>query len=346
MRKLLILPIVLFLIVSTVQATDFTAPVVPESAQEYMPRESTSFGQDLWYIIKSAISKINPSISDASRICVSIIIVMILLSVLQDFKGITGTTVKLAGAICVCLILLLPSNAFLELGIETIETTGEYGKLLIPVMTAALAAEGGGVTATALYTATMVFNTILTTGITKVIIPLLYGYIVLCIATAVLGETHLGNLKSFFKWLITWILKATIYLFTGYVGITGVISGTTDAAALKATKMALSGVVPVVGSMISDASETILVGAGVVKNGVGVYGLLAVISILISPFVKIGVQYLFLKLTAGACGVFGCKNAVGLVKDFCGVLGFVLAAIGTMSLLMLVSIVCYLKGVH
>lgn len=346
MRKLLLLTIILCLLATTVHAADFTAPAAPESAQEYMPRESTTFGQDLWYIIKSAIAKISPDIAESVRICMSVVIVMVLLSVLQGLNGLSATTVRLAGTICICIILLSPSRLFLDLGMETVETTGEYSKLLIPVMTAALAAEGSAVTASALYTATMLFNTVLTTAITRVIIPLLYGYIALCIATAVLGESHLGNLKGFFKWSITWVLKAAIYIFTAYISITGVISGTTDAAALKATKMAISGVVPVVGGMISDASETILVGASVVKNGVGIYGLLAVISILIHPFIKIGLQYLFLKLTAGACGVFGCKNAVGLIKDFCGVLGFVLAIIGTISLLMLISIVCYMKGVH
>ena len=192
----------------------------------------------------------------------------------------------------------------------------------------------------------MILNTVVTAGITKFMIPLIYGYIVLSIATAALGETHLESLKGLFQWLITWILKAAIYLFTGYISITGVISGTTDAAALKATKLAISGTVPVVGSIISDASETILVSAAVVKNAAGVYGMLAIISILISPFIKIGIQYLLLKLTAGACGVFGSKSAVGLIKDFCGVMGFVLAVVGTVSLLLLVSIVCYMKGVR
>ena len=42
------------------------------------------------------------------------------------------------------------------------------------------------------------------------------------------------------------------------MSITGVISGTVDAAALKAAKIGISGAVPVVGNIFADATETIV----------------------------------------------------------------------------------------
>ena len=129
------------------------------------------------------------------------------------------------------------------------------------------------------------------------------------------------------------------------ITITGIISGTTDAAALKATKLTISGVVPVVGGIISDASDTILVSAGIVKNAAGVYGLLAILAIWIGPFLKIGVQYLLLKASAALCGGIAGDATSGLIKDFSGIMGILVAMIGTICLLFLVSIVCYLRGV-
>ena len=130
------------------------------------------------------------------------------------------------------------------------------------------------------------------------------------------------------------------------MGITGVVSGTTDAAALKATKLTISGVVPVIGNILSDASEAVLVSAGVMKQAAGVYGLIVTFAIWLSPFLKIGIQYLMLKLTASICDMFGDKNAVKLVHDFTGTLAILLAISGAMCLLSLISTVCFMKGMN
>ena len=129
------------------------------------------------------------------------------------------------------------------------------------------------------------------------------------------------------------------------MGITGVIAGSADAATLKATKLTISGMVPVVGGILADASESVLVGAGLMKNAAGVYGLLAILSVCIGPFLKIGVQYLLLKLTAAICSVFDVKNSSKLVQDFSGTMGLLLGMTGSVCLLMMISIICFLKGV-
>lgn len=345
MKKILILLFSIFLLATPVSAMEFTAPTVSGEAYTYMPENSSSFGEDLWYIVKRALAEMAPSVSDAMRICISALIIVMLISLLKGMHGMPSKAVDLAGTIAVSTTLLLPSNALVTLGVQTVDALSEYGKLLLPVMTAAMAAEGGTVSSAALYTGTVLFDSILITGITKFLVPVIYAFLALSIAKTVIDEQILGDMQAFFKWLVTWILKASIYLITGYLGITGVVSGSVDAAALKATKLAVSGAVPVVGKIISDASETILVSAGVMKNAVGTYGLLAILAIWIGPFLKIGIQYLMLKLTGAICGVFGCKRIVSLMESFCSAMGILVAATGTVCLLILISTVCFMKGV-
>lgn len=345
MRKLIISVIIICLCMSTVSAMEFTAPVPPESAEKYFPEETESFGEGLWQIIQSAITNLQPSIADAAAICLSLIAVTLFISMLQGANGASKRIVELVGTITLGVLLIRPSNTLIRLGIQTVEELSEYGKLLLPVMTAALAAQGGAASSAALYTGTAFFNTLLTAGISKLIVPMVYIYIALCVTTYAIDEDILKNLRDFIKWLMTWSLKIIIYIFTGYIGITGVVSGTADASAVKAAKLAISGFVPVVGNIISDASEAILVSAGVMKSAAGIYGLLAILSVWIGPFLQIGVQYLLLKITAAICGVFGCKSSVNLIRDFSGVMGFLLAMIGTVCLLLLISTVCFMKGV-
>lgn len=345
MRKLVIILIILISISVPVNGMEFTAPTAPEHAQQYIPDEPTTFGQDLWYIIKAALSKLRPDLTEALGICASLIAVVMLVSILQSFQSVAKNTIHLVCTLCISALLIRPSNTLIQLGVQTVEELGEYGKLLIPVMTAAMAAQGGVTTSAALYTATVAFNTILTTAITKLIVPLIYIYIVLCIATSAIGENALKQMRDFVKWLMTWMLKISIYLFTGYLSITGVISGTADASAIKAAKLAINGFVPVVGNIISDASESILVSASVMKNSVGIYGLLVILATWISPFLQIGAQYILLKITSSVCSVFGSKESVGLISDLSGVMGFILAITGTVCLLLLISTVCFMKGV-
>lgn len=343
-RILLTIAIIIFLVIP-VSATDFVAPEVPDAAEAYMPENSRSFGEDLWYVIKSAMQEVLPELTEAAGICLSVIGVIILTSMLQNFSGLAQKVTTLVSTLGIGLLLLERTNTLIRLGSATVTDLSEYGKLLLPVITATLAAQGGTTTSSALYIGTTVFNSVLTTLIAKLIVPMIYIYLCLCIANGATHEQALKNLREFTKWLATWSLKIILYIFTGYMGITGVVSGTADAAAVKAAKLTISGVVPVVGNILSDASEAILVSAGLMKSAAGVYGMVAIIAIFIGPFLKIGAQYLLLKLTAGIVSIFGTKESVDLVKDFAGAMGLILAMTGTVCLLFLISIVCFMKGV-
>ena len=345
MRRIILLIFIAFMVATPVSAMEFTPPEAPDGAQVYMPEDNQTFSEGLWYVIKTAISKLQPSLTEASGVCLSLIAVTILVSILQGLTESASAAIKLAQTLAISMLLILPTNSLIALGAETVRQLSEYGKLLLPVLTAALAAQGGTTSSAALYAGTATFDAVLSSIISYVITPLLYIYLCLCIAGSMVSQSMLKNLRDFAKWAMTWCLKTLLYVFTGYLSITKVISGTVDASAIKATKLAISGAVPVVGGLISDASETILVSAGLMKGAVGSYGLLAAISIWIGPFLQIGCQYLLLKMTAAVCGVIGSKENTALISDFSGAMGMLLAMTGTVCLLLLVSTVCFMKGV-
>lgn len=324
---------------------NFSAPPAPQQAEFYLPENTENFADGLLHILKTALSDAVPELGIAAQICLSLIAVVLLISLLQSFSGITQTTMRLVGAVSVSLLLVTSSQTLLNLGVETINSMSEYGKLLLPIMSAALSAQGGTASSAALYTGTAVFDTILSSILTGIMLPAVYIYIAICIANSVVKQEMLSNIAKFVKWSMTWMLKIILYVFTGYLSITKVISGTVDAAALKATKITISGAVPVVGSIISDASETILVSAGLVRNSVGIYGMFVILSLWIGPFLKIGMQYILLKLTGAVCSVFGKNSTTDLIHDFTAVMGFLLAATGVMCLLLLITTVCFMQGV-
>ena len=342
MRKGLILGILLLVLVTPARASDFTAPTPP--ANVTMPQETTDFAAGAWEIIVSALRTVKPELARGAGVCLAATAVVLLASLVGGMPGKSDTVIRLVCTLALGTVLLKETGSMIRLGTETVLELSSYGKLLIPVMTAALASQGGVTSSAALYTGTAVFDAVLSTLVGKLLVPMVYLFLVVSIANGATGRSLLKKLRDLIKWLCTWGLKTVLYVFTGYMGITGVISGTADAAAVKAAKLTISGVVPVVGGILSDASETVILSAGVMKNAVGVYGLLAVAAIWVTPFLTIGVQYLMLKLTAAVCGVFGVKEASELIGDFSGAMGLVLGMTGAVCFFLLVSIVCFMKG--
>ena len=344
MKRLIWAIMLVFLLTQPVVATEFLAPEVPESGRELMP-QTDSFGDGLSQMLKGLLPKIRPDLAEATRVSLSLIAIVLMISLVHLVSSRVSLVSDFAGAAGISTILLLSANSLVRLGTQTITEMSEYGKLLLPVLTAAMAAQGGITSSAALYAGTALFNTVLNGLISNLLVPMLYLFLALAAANSALGEDMLKRMRDTLKGFVSWCLKIILTVFTTYMSITGVVSGTTDAATLKATKVTISTVVPVVGGILSDASEAILVSAGLAKNAAGVYGILAILAVFLGPFLRIGAHYLILKATAALCAIFGTKRTTELIGDFSSGMGLMLAMTGAACLLQLISTVCFLKGV-
>lgn len=343
MRLATIIALILSIIMSAA-ASEISPPPVPEAGERLMP-EADSFGEGLIQILEDIIPLVRPDLHEASKVCIGLLGTVLLASLIQSTSEQIRATINIAVAAGISSAMLLNVKSLIHLAGDTITEMTEYGKLLLPVMTTALAAQGGIGSSAALYAGTAAVNSFISSLISKLLLPAVYIFIAVGIAMAATGEEMLKKFKELIKTLITWFLKTVLSVFTAYMGITGVISGTTDAAALKVTKATISSVVPVVGGILSDASEAVLVSVGIAKNAVGIYGIFAVLALFLEPFLLIGSHYLMLKITSAICGVFGTKSATELVGDFSTAMGLLLAMTGSVCLLQLISAVCFLKGV-
>lgn len=344
MRKLLLAFLLIVLLVQPVFG-EIAAPQVPEAGQKLMPRETEDFSQGLRHILKELLPILRPELDQGLRTGLGLVCVCLLLSLLRTMDMGTARIGNVVGAVSIAGLLFGNAQAMIRLGADTVTQMSEYEKLLLPAATAAMAAQGGVNSATALYAGSALFNTVLSALLGRLLLPVQYLYLAAATAGAALGGDSLKNLKNTMKDLILWCLKTLLSLFTAYLGITGVVSGTTDAAVVKATKTTISTVIPIVGGILSDASEAVLVGTGLLRNALGIYGILAILSVFLGPFGKIGIQYLILKAAAGLCGIYGSKQDTELIDDFSQVMRMLLGMTGGMCLLLLVSSVCFLKGV-
>lgn len=345
MRHVLIFVFLVILLSLPVRAMEFEAPAPPESAAGYLPKEADSFGEGLWNVLMAAGQAFAPAWSESVGCCVRVCAVLILCALVRQFaSGTSGAALEIAGTAAAAALLLEPSAELIGLGAETSREIQEYGKLLLPVMAGALAARGGIGTSSALYAGTAVFDTILGWAVTKVMLPLIWMFLALSVAAAALGDDLLKKLRDLLRWTMEWALKLTLYVFTGYMAVTGVVSGTADAAASRAAKIALSGGIPVVGGILADAADAVLLSAGVLGSGAGIWGMLTVIAIFCAPVVRMGCRYCLLRITGAIGESLGCGGCAGLVSDFASAMGLIMGLISTQALLLLISTVCFLRG--
>ncbi len=344
MRKFLSAVVLLFALAIPANASEISAPPVPQSGQIIMPENTESFGSALFQLIRNSVDRILPDLTETVRICIQLLVTSLLCSLLSLLPNRSGRAASVGSVVIVFLQLVRNTDTLIRLASDTVREICEYGKLLCPVMTAALSAQGAITSSSALYMGTTVFSALLGAFISRVFIPMVYAFLAFTAANSALGEDYLKKLADSIKNTVSWFLKTLMVIFTTYMSVTGVVTGTTDAAALKAAKVTFSSVVPVVGGILSDASEAVLVSMGLVKNATGIYGILASVAVFIGPFMKVGLQYLGLKASALLCSIFATKNIASLINDLAAALGLLLAMLASACTMVLISTVCFLKG--
>ena len=329
--------------------TDGLSAAVPDSVSDAlggMTAADADFSTGLQGILSDLAGQSGGALKAAAGTAARLLAIVLLCALVgQAAPNAPVDAVTLAGVLAITAACAGSLHSLLRLGSETLDQVRVFSNVLLPAMTTATAATGAVSGAAALSGATVLFSDLLINLTDRLLLPLVYAYLALRAADAAVGDGALGRLAGLVSWVITNSLKWLVLGYIAYVSVTGVISGSADSAKIRAAKLAFSGAVPVVGSIIADASETVLVGAGVLRTGIGVFGMLVVLGLCAYPFLRIGAQYLILKLAAALSSAVGEKRLVGVIDAVSSCMGFLLAMTGAQALMLLVSCVCAMKAV-
>ena len=345
-RMICVLMVLLPFLVLPALGAELSFPQVDEllrEAEGYGVTETDGLGQGVQSILETGLDQAGSLLQHSLQTGLKLLAVVLLCGLAEsaalDGKAGGLKAVEVAGALAVTALTVSDMNAMIGLGRETIQQMDAFAGLLLPAMATLTAATGGVTGAAVRQGVTVLFSDLLITAIDRLLVPLLYAYVAACCAQAALGNEGLKKLSALIKGAITFLLTAGLLVFVGYLTASGAIAGSADAAAVKAAKLAISRAVPVVGGILSDAAETVLAGAGVLKNAVGVFGMLTILSICLVPFLRLGVHYLAYKLTGALAATVADGRVAGLIDQIGSAFGLVLGMTGASALLLLVSMV-------
>ncbi len=342
-RALVIVLTVVVLSTSVLAASELSFG--QQEVYDALPREAEDFLGDTGSFSDGALSVVNaaiPVFSQAVTESLKSAGIMLCALLLCALAGQSEAAI-FVGVLCVGSAGMLAMDSLAAAGTEAICQMQEFSAALLPAMTAGTAAAGGITASTAIYAGTALFSDLLMRVMGDLLVPVIYCFVALSAAQTMCQNELLSRLAKLIKWGFQGGIKLILFVFTTYLTVTGLVTGSADATLVKAAKLTLSGVVPVVGSMISDASETVIVGAAAVRNALGVVGMLAVIAICIGPFARTAARYLVLKAAAAAGGALGQPRLLALMDAICEAMGFLLSILAASALMLLISCVCYLK---
>ncbi len=301
-----------------------------------------SLDQGLESLLDTGTRELGGAVRRAARSAALLLVILMFCALAETAEGLGKGGVKasaLAGVLAVTAVAVADVNSLLGLGTGAIERMSSFAAVLLPTVAAVTAATGAVTGAAARQMAAALFSDLLIGLINGLLVPLLYGYIAASVAQAALGREELKRMADLLKWTVTTLITVVMTAFVGYLAASGVVAGTADAAAVKAARFAISGAIPVVGGILSDAAETVLASAGVLRGTVGVFGMVTVLGLCLTPLLRLAVHYLAYKAAAALASAFGGGPACALVDRLSSAFGLVLGMTGACCLLLLITLV-------
>lgn len=199
---------------------------------------------------------------------------------------------------------------------DTLQVMLDFMRALLPAFSLTVAISTGSLTAMGFYQVTLLAIYLIETALSKVALPAIHIYLALELVNHLTREEMVSKMADLVKGAVEWALKFLFTLVMGINVVQGLLSPAIDSFRSSAIVRTAS-MLPGFGNSVNAVAE-IMVGSGVIiKNGVGIAGILAVIALCASPAIKIGVMILLYKVSAAVIQpvsdrrISGCVSGMG-----------------------------------
>ena len=200
--------------------------------------------------------------------------------------------------VCFCLIVVVMATSIKRLLSSTTTTIGNMENIiniLFPIIITLMTGLGAVSSVGVFQPVLAIMSNIISVIIFKAVIPIFIFSFVLNVIGHLSNNVKLDKFNSFLSSLFKWIIGITFTIFFAVISIQGISAGSFDSVSLRTAKFTVSSYVPVMGGYLSQGMDLILASGVLIKNSVGLVGILIIISSIISPILEIVIFSLMLK---------------------------------------------------
>lgn len=300
-------------------------------------------------IFLSAINKIlGNEIKTAINLMISVLIVIVIHSIFKSIiEGLeNNSSSKIAFFVQYLIIITLVTNTFLsilDITKESINNIVDFMNLLIPLLLT-LILTTGAITTTSIVEPLLIFIvSFIGNFIKNVIIPILLVSITLCIISNISNKIQIDRLSKFLKSSIVWILGIILTIFSCMLSIEGTLGSSVDGMTGKTAKAAVSNFIPIVGKVLGDTVDSVIGCSNILKNSVGIIGIVIILGIVITPLIKLTIVFISFHLTSAICEIVGDEKIVKLISQIADSYKILIAILLSVSVMFIVGITLVIK---
>lgn len=252
-----------------------------------------------------------------------------------------NTVSKVAYAVAYLVLIILAINSFavaLDTAKATISQMVHFMLALIPLVLTMLGAMGN-FTSVAVFHPLIVFLVhFIGTVVYTVIFPLLFFSAVLGIVSSYAEQYPLTNLAKLLRNVSIGALGVFLTVFLGVVSVQGMTTAVTDGMTIRTAKYLTGNFVPVVGGMFAEAADTVIGASLLVKNAVGMSGVIILLFICAFPALKILALALIYNFTGAVMQPLGDSPIIGCLETIGKGLITIFAAMATVGLMFFIAL--------
>ncbi|WP_088041686.1 stage III sporulation protein AE [Bacillus sp. EAC] len=247
-----------------------------------------------------------------------LIMLVIFSSLLQSLQNAfeKSTISKIADNVVFLVLVVFALNSFYvatQATQEAITVMIDFLRALIPILLA-LIATSGGVISVGFFHPILIFL-MHTSGllVTYFVLPLILVSTILSIVSIINDELQVTKLAALIRNIAVGALGTFLTIFLGVLSVQGMTTAVTDGVAVKTAKFVTSNFIPVVGKVFADVTDTVISASLLLKNTVGIVGLVTLLGIIVFPAIKILVLAFIYKFSAAILQPVGSKSIISTI---------------------------------
>ena len=294
------------------------------------------------------IKILGKEVSSNIKILISILVIIVIHGILKSITdGLENSNVsQIIYFVQYILIVTLIMSNFTEI-IKLIKETANnlvgFINLLMPLLLTLMVYTGNITTSTVLEPIMLFISDFIGNIIVNALIPIVLIIVVFSIISKISDRIQVEKISEFLKSGVVWFLGISLTIFVEVVSLEGTLSSSVDGITAKTAKAAVSSVIPVVGKVLGDVVDSVL-GCGVIlKNAVGVVGVIVIIGICILPVLKIATLSIMYSLASAVVQPVADDKIVKLLDEMSGVFKLLLGILCSLSVILIIGITLVIK---
>ena len=200
--------------------------------------------------------------------------------------------------VCFCVSILVVGTIIKGLIQNTqtsINSMQKQMSAIFPIILTMMTALGATSSVSVFQPALAIFSNVSSKIFSSIILPIFTLSFAFGIIGNLSNNVKLDKFNSFFSSLFKWLVGVLFTIFFATMSIQGITAGSFDSVSIRTVKFTMSSYVPVLGGYLSQGMDIILATSVLVKNAVGLVGIVVLLASILAPILEIVVVSLLLK---------------------------------------------------